>query len=1271
MKPSIYARRSSARPPPHLRMDRISNFQRDGSPVTTTVFVSNLHCSSCVSTIQDALSLLSPAPISTDVSVVTQTVTVNHPVDLSPVSIKTAIDEAGFDIVATPIDTDERPPLSSSLSHSFSLLPALLTGKSRRHFEQCAQCQAEHHAKTELDPRSFSAHEREKFGEDTLTADLDPQKLPDLDAAQGDRDEKLSDSPPHRPDVSIDPAHDRVPQHVTLSVGGMTCASCSNTVTEAVSELPGVRDVVVNLLGHSATLKVESPDLVKTVVDTIEDIGYEAEVITVEPIRTPRPPRHASRAESDGPQRLTLSVGGMTCASCSNTVTDVTSGISGVSDVVVNLLGGSATAIIHRKELAAQVVEAIQDAGYEAEVISTEPIKTPCEEDEAQETGGPRTVSLRVEGMFCPHCPEKVMSALSSFQPAITIVKPITHTDPILSLSYLPSPPSFTLRHIIDVIAQSPSPSTPFTVSVHHPPSLEARARHMQQREQWHLLERLLFSVVVAIPTFIIGIVYMDLLPSSNPRRMWFERPMWSGNASRAEWALFFLATPVMFYSAGTFHRRSLKEIWALWRPGSRTPVLRRFVRFGSMNLLVSTGVSVAYFASIALLALAASQPAATSGRGDTTTYFDSVVFLTMFLLVGRFLEAYSKGRTADAITALGKLRPTSALLVVPVCEPNGMDVPLSPIETQTTNFDHDLEKGDLNRENPALSVKPGMKVERVDAELLEVGDVVRVQHGASPPADGTVVTGDGGAFDESSLTGESKLVKKQVGDQVFLGTINKAGMVDVRVDAIGGETMLDHVVKVVREGQTRRAPIERMADLLTGYFVPVVTLLAVTTWVIWLGLGLGGVLPQSYLDIDVGGWTVWSLEFAIAVFVVACPCGIGLAAPTALLVGSGLAAKYGILARGGGEAFQETAQLDIIVFDKTGTLTEGGEPRVTDAEIVVPDANARWTREVVLGIANEIESASSHPLATAIRQYCADNSASPQTGTAFEETPGRGLKATFENLHCTAIIGNEAWMVAHNCPIDGRLASKLDTWKSEGKSVILLAFCDESETPSFFVAAMFAVADPLRTEASAVISHLHSQGIGTWMISGDNETTAKAVARLVGIPETNVIAGVLPHEKAAKIQWLQQVGMKRTQRSWRRFFGKARLNERCVVAMVGDGINDAPALTAADVGIAIGSGSDVAISTAAFILVSSNLQTLLTLTDLSRKVFSRVKFNFLWAIIYNAIAVPIAAGVIYPAGNARLPPVWASLAMALSSVSVVCSSLLLKLYKQPSIGKQ
>lgn len=1266
---SIYARRAPrhGRPLPHLKMEQISSLKRDGSELITTVFVSNLHCSSCVHTIQDALSSLSPAPSSIEVSIVTQTVTVKHSPELTPFDIKSTIDAAGFDIVATPTGVEQCTPLSI---HSFTRIPALLTGRSQKHFQQCSSCQTDHQSKLAANGEPSRVSQREKFGEDTLTGEPEIKEDPELTSATSDREEKHATTPPADRPSTQDPAvPEDIPQHVTLSVGGMTCASCSSAVTHALSELPGVSDAVVNLLGHSATAKVARAELVPTLVETIEDIGYEAEVVTVQPLRPTPTTRHASRAEIDGAHRLTVSVGGMTCASCSNTVTDIMSALSGVSDVVVNLLGGSATAVIERKDLSPQVVEAIEDAGYEAEVISVEPLDQP---DGDEEEVGPRTVSLRIEGMFCSHCPEKVMSAISSFGDRLTIEKPTTsHTDTIISISYLPSPPTFTLRHIIHAISSSATPASPFTVTIHHPPSLEDRARNMQQREQWHLLERLIFSVIVAIPTFIIGIVYMDLLPSSNPRRIWFEEPMW-GNAARAVWALFFLATPVMFYSAGTFHRRSLKEVWALWRPGSRTPVWRRFVRFGSMNLLVSTGVSVAYFASIALLALSALQAPSPSGRGDMTTYFDSVVFLTMFLLIGRFLEAYSKGRTADAITALGKLRPTSALLVVPATESiaDSSEGSLSNSASQ----DEDLEKGKPEREGSDLATKQEMTVQRVDAELLEVGDIVRVQNGSTPPADGTIVAGNDGAFDESSLTGESRLVKKNVGDKIFLGTINKAGVVDVRVDAIGGETMLDHVVKVVREGQTRRAPIERVADLLTGYFVPVVTLLAVVTWVIWLGLGLGGVLPESYLDIDVGGWVVWSLEFAIAVFVVACPCGIGLAAPTALLVGSGLAAKYGILARGGGEAFQEAAQLDIIVFDKTGTLTQGGEPRVTDIEVVSSESDSRRTREVVLGIAAEIESASSHPLATAIRQYCAENSAAAQIGSEFSETPGRGLSAQFDSLHCSAIIGNEAWMAANDCQVDGQLANKLDAWKTEGKSVIILAIRDESVAGSVFsftVAAMFAVADPLRPEAQDVIAQLHGQGIGTWMISGDNVITAKAVARTVGIPETNVIAGVLPHEKAEKIQWLQQVGMKRPQRSLRSLFTKEKVNNRCVVAMVGDGINDAPALTAADVGIAIGSGSDVAISSAAFILVSSNLYTLLTLTDLSRKVFNRVKFNFLWATIYNAIAVPIAAGVIYPAGNARLPPVWASLLMALSSVSVVCSSLLLKLYKEPSKYRQ
>jgi len=254
----------------------------------------------------------------------------------------------------------------------------------------------------------------------------------------------------------------------------------------------------------------------------------------------------------------------------------------------------------------------------------------------------------------------------------------------------------------------------------------------------------------------------------------------------------------------------------------------------------------------------------------------------------------------------------------------------------------------------------------------------------------------------------------------------------------------------------------------------------------------------------------VWSLQFAIAVFVVACPCGIGLAAPTALLVGSGLAAKHGILARGGGEAFQDMAQLDIVVFDKTGTLTEGGEPRVSDAEILLSSVPP----EMLLGIAAELESASSHPLATAVRQYTEKHGAASVSGSTFDEIPGKGVKANFEDMRRTAIIGNEALMRDHDVLLSPDISRVLERWKSEAKSIVLLAVTDSGSNSHFVVAAIFAVSDPIRREATGVIRHLHGQGIGTWMISGDNEMTARAVAKSIGIPEMNVIAGVLPQEK-------------------------------------------------------------------------------------------------------------------------------------------------------------
>ena len=613
-------------------------------------------------------------------------------------------------------------------------------------------------------------------------------------------------------------------------------------------------------------------------------------------------------------------------------------------------------------------------------------------------------------------------------------------------------------------------------------------------------------------------------------------------------------------------------------------------------------------------------------------------------------MEAYTKHKAADAVSLLSNLRPTEAIL--------------------DTIGDED---------------------ERISTDLLEVGDIVKVPNGSTPPGDGIIISGSS-KFDESSLTGESRPVHKTIGDNVYVGTLNVGGVVTVKLEAIGGSSMLDRIVDIVRQGQSNRAPIERFADTLTGYFVPVIVLLAVLTWVIWLSLGVSGALPQSYLDVNEGGWVVWSLQFSIAVFVIACPCGIGLAAPTACYVGSGLAAKFGILVQGGGEAFQEASLVDCVVFDKTGTLTQGGEPKVTDSEIFAED------KTKILALANELESVSTHTLALAIRDFTQSHDSNAEIATeSMEETGGRGIYAEirFNGEPLTAVIGNELWMEEHGAIYPADSSAKLYAWKVEGKSVVVMALRSttvsgkDPELP-FHVVAQFAISDPLRPEAPLVIRELQKQGIGTWMITGDNATTAKAVAGLVGIPENHVIAGVLPHQKAEKAQWLQKTAAKRQKRYlWspkQQIDNIPDLQEpgkegkRAIVAMVGDGINDAPALAVSDLGIAIGSGSDIALGSAKFILLSSNLLTILTLFNLSETVFRRIKFNFFWACIYNMVGIPIAAGVIYPAGL-RLDASWAALLMALryvpslllgclliyfSSVSVVLSSLHLKLYKPP-----
>ncbi|PNS20850.1 Copper-transporting ATPase ccc2 [Sphaceloma murrayae] len=912
--------------------------------------------------------------------------------------------------------------------------------------------------------------------------------------------------------------------------------------------------------------------------------------------------------------KVTFSIDGMTCASCVGTITSALDQVAWVQTADINLLTGSASILIHGDHHVEELKEIIEDLGYDAAIQNVQQL--PQEEvvpdpKHLTDTQHPRrALDLMVTGMYCHHCPSKVESSLGPLlQLGLVIEKRPTFDNPTMTVSYIPRPPDLTVRAIIGCVA---AVDQALGIEIIHPPTIEERARLMHAREQQRLLLRLVLAGIIAIPTLVIGIVYMNLVAETDSVRMYLMRKL--HGVSHAEWALFILATPVYLFAADVFHRRAIKELRNLWHPRSRIPVWRRFLRFGSMSTLLSLGTTIAYSSSIAELSIAAGLNSAEPMDNISYSYFDSVVFLTFFLLMGRLIEAYSKTKAGDAVAALGKLRPTDALLVT-----------------------------------------SGLEEQKVGIDLLDVGDHVRVPNGGSPPCDGMIMSGNA-IMDESSLTGESRPVLKSVGDEVFAGTINNGTPLVIRITGSAGNSMLDQIITAVRDGQTKRAPVERVVDTWTGYFVPAVTLIAIMTWVVWLSLGSSGTLPDSYRDNPTGGWAFWSLQFAIAVFVIACPCGIGLAAPTALFVGGGLAAKHGILAKGGGEAFQEASQLDCVVFDKTGTLTIGGEPRVTDFMHKAGTVSESLLLSAILAL----EATSTHPIAKALVTLCKERFATTADVLAVDELPGKGLLGTIASSPpLEVLIGNEALLSSYGVPLSTAHYQTLTLWSSQAKSIALIA--TRSPTHPFTLTAMASISDPLRPEAASVITSLHSLNITTYLLTGDNLLTARAIGASLSIPESNIIASVLPHQKAAHIARIRaQLPSRRADRS------------RATVAMVGDGINDAPSLAAADVAIAIGSGSDVAISAAHFVLVRSHLGTLLTLIRLSRSVFRRVKWNFAWAVAYNLLAMPVAAGVLYPVvvggRHVRLDPVWAAVAMAGSSLSVVGSSLALRL-KVPGIG--
>ncbi|CAN6240439.1 unnamed protein product [Urochloa humidicola] len=918
-------------------------------------------------------------------------------------------------------------------------------------------------------------------------------------------------------------------------------------------------------------------------------------------------------------------VTGMSCAACAGSVEKAVKRLPGIHDAAVDVLGGRAQVVFYPAFVSEEKIrEAIEDVGFEAKLIN----------EEVREKNI-LVCKLHIKGMTCTSCTNTVESALQTFPgvqrasvalateeaeirydrrivAANQLIQAVEETgfeavlitagedrsridlkiDGVLneriimilesSIRALPGVEDIKVDTQLHKITISYKPdqtgprdlieviesATSGDITASIYPEAEGREHH-RYGEIKRYKQSFLWSLIFTIPVFLTSMVFMYIPGLKHGLEKKVVNMMSIGELLR-----WILSTPVQFIIGRKFYTGAYKAVCH----GSP-----------NMDVLIALGTNTAYFYSVYSVLRAA-----TSENYMSTDFFETSSMLISFILLGKYLEILAKGKTSEAIAKLMDLAPETATLLI-----------------------HDHE-GNVAGEK------------EIDSRLIQKNDLIKVVPGGKVASDGFVIWGQS-HVNESMITGESRPVAKRKGDTVIGGTVNENGVLHVRATFVGSESALAQIVRLVESAQMAKAPVQKFADQISRVFVPLVIVLSLLTWLVWFLAGRFHGYPNSWIPSSMDSFQL-ALQFGISVMVIACPCALGLATPTAVMVATGVGASKGVLIKGG-QALESAHKVNCIVFDKTGTLTSG-------KPVVV---NTRLLKNMVLrefyDYVAAAEDNSEHPLAKAIVEHAKklhseENHFWPEARD-FISVPGHGVKAKVNDK--IVIVGNKSFMLSSGIDIPMEALEILAEEEEKAQTGIIVAMDEQ-------VVGIISVSDPIKPNAHEVISYLKSMNVESIMVTGDNWGTANAIGRDVGIEK--IIAEAKPEQKAEKVKELQLSGK--------------------TVAMVGDGINDSPALVSADVGLAIGAGTDVAIEAADIVLMKSNLEDVVTAIDLSRKTFFRIRMNYVWALGYNIIGIPIAAGVLFPSFRFRLPPWVAGAAMAASSVSVVCWSLLLRYYKSP-----